>query len=62
MPNHFHEKIASDETTLSAIICFIDSFKLVIHVSGDSFAHFQEHFVYTAFWNNVQILLSAADR
>jgi len=25
-------------------ICFIDSFKLALYVSGDSFAHLQEHF------------------
>ena len=25
-------------------MCFIDSFKLALHVSDDSFAHFQEHF------------------
>ena len=25
-------------------ICFIDSFKLAVHVSGESFAHLQEHF------------------
>jgi len=42
-------------------ICFIDSFKLVLLVSGDSFAHLQEHFVYTAFWNNVCCLLPTGD-
>jgi len=31
---------------------FIDSFKSALHVSGDSFAHLQERFVYTVFWNN----------
>ena len=25
-------------------ICFIDSFKLALHVSGDSFAHLRDHF------------------
>jgi len=25
-------------------ICFIDSFRLALHVSGDSFVHLQEHF------------------
>jgi len=25
-------------------MCFIDSLKLAVHVSGDSFAHLQEHF------------------
>jgi len=28
----------------SSKICFIDSFKLTVHVSGDSFAHLQEQF------------------
>ena len=25
-------------------ICFIDSFKVAVHVSGDGFAHLQEHY------------------
>jgi len=32
------------QTTRCNKICFIDSFKLALHVSGDSFAHLQEHF------------------
>jgi hypothetical protein len=32
------------QPTRCSKICFIDSFKLALHVSGDSFAHLQEHF------------------
>ena len=49
------------QPTRCSKICFIDSFRLALHVLGDSFAHLQEHFVYTAFWNNVPTLLSVAD-
>jgi len=32
------------QPTRRSKICFIASFKLALHVSGDSFAHLQEHF------------------
>jgi len=32
------------QPTTCSKICFTDSFKLVLHVSGESFAHLQEHF------------------
>ena len=50
------------QPTRCSEICFIDSFQLALHVSGDSFAHLLEHFVCTAFWNKVTTLLFAADR
>ena len=34
------------QPTRCSKICFIDSFKLAVRVSGDSFAHLQEHFDY----------------
>ena len=34
------------QPTTCSKICFIDSFKLALHVSGDSFVHLQEHFDY----------------
>jgi len=37
----------------SKMFFIIDCFKLALHVTGDSFAHLQVHFVYTAFWNSV---------
>ena len=52
------------QPTRCSKFCFSNSFKLALHVSGDSFAHLQEHFdcIYTAFWNHVPTLPSAADR
>jgi len=41
---------------------FVDSLKSAVHVSGDSFSCFQEHFVYTAFWNNAPTVLPPTDR
>ena len=32
------------QQTRCSKMCFIDSLKLAVHVSGDSFAHLQEHF------------------
>ena len=43
-------------------ICFIDSFKLALHVSGDSFAHLEEHFIYTIFRKNAPTVLFTVDR
>jgi len=50
------------QPTRGSKIYFIDSFKLALHVSDNSFTHLQEHFVYTVFWNNVPTVLSAAGR
>jgi len=50
------------EPTRCSKICFIDSFKLALHVSGDSFVHLEEHFdgIYS-FLDNIPTVLSAAE-
>ena len=42
---------------------FIDLFESTLHVSGDKFAHLQEHFwLYIQLWYNASILLPTSDK
>ena len=47
----------------SFIDLFIDLFKSALHVSGDKFAHLQEHYwLYIQLWYNTPILLPTGDK